>query len=291
MVLIDIHTVPHRKEPLRLYDYVRTAFPSIPSRKQAKKLLDKGSFHVNGQKAGTGTWIKPGDRIDFFDLQIKPPKAYPLELDVIYQDQYLAIVHKPAGVPVSGNFYKTMVNAMVSQIPLSKEQDALAWLKPAHRLDAPTSGLLIVGKTHSCLRLLGELFVSKKISKTYHAVVKGSIPVGGKIGIPLDGKHSETVFKKLKEVPSRRNEGLSLVELHPKTGRTHQLRRHLSYIGHPIIGDKEYDDPKETVTHKGLFLCAVGLSFEHPITKEQLDFSIPTPHKFDSFMQRMQRYK
>lgn len=286
MVLIDTHIVPASQPRVRLYDYVRIAFPTIPSRKASKKLLDKGSFKVNKQRASTGTWIQAGDVLDYFDLQHNPPKAYPLDITIVFEDEHLAVVHKPAGVPVSGNYFKTMVNALVGQIKLSKEPDALGWAKPAHRLDAPTSGLLIVGKTHTCLTKLGELFVNKEIHKTYRAVVKGSTPIKGKIGLALDGKESLSVFRKLREVPSSRNKYLSLVEVYPKTGRTHQIRRHLSGIGHPIIGDKEYDNPENTIKHKGLLLAAVGLEFTHPITGKEVKFTLPTPHKFEALLER-----
>jgi tRNA pseudouridine65 synthase/23S rRNA pseudouridine1911/1915/1917 synthase len=182
---------------------------------------------------------------------------------------------------VSGNQFKTIQNALLFNISPSAKQDSLNWPLPVHRLDNQTSGLLIIAKSKTARVRLGQAFESKvDIAKTYQAVVVGKIDKSGEVSIPVEGKLSLTTYKRLKIVKSLKNEYLSLVELSPKTGRTHQLRIHCSSIGFPILGDKLYGLEGLILKKKGLFLSATSLSFLHPVTSEKLSFSVDTPYKF-----------
>ena len=105
----------------------------------------------------------------------------------------------------------------------------------------------------------------------------------------IEGLQSETVYNLQETVPSLKNEFLSLIKLHPKTGRTHQIRIHLSKLGYPIMGDKLYGEEGNVLKGKGLFLCAIGLGFKHPITSEELNIEISLPHKFVSLLEREKR--
>ena len=269
-----------------MYDYVSSIFPEIPSRSAIKKSITRGKIRVDGETAKTGTWIRPGNKIELMDLEETPPKVYNLDFEIVFQDQHLAIVNKPGGIPVSGNQFKTMQNALVGKFTKSDEPDALQWPKPVHRLDAPTSGLLMVAKTAKSLMLLGQMLERKEIQKKYCAVVQGKPEESGVIRIHIDEKKAETEYKLVEFEPSLRSEYLSLVDLYPKSGRTHQLRIHMSEIGHPIMGDTLYGRPGEILKGKGLFLCAIGLMFTHPITKEDLRIQINEPAKFNSLMAR-----
>jgi RluA family pseudouridine synthase len=236
--------------------------------------------------AKTGTWVRPGQKIELRDLEVKPPKQYHLNFNIVYQDEHFAVVDKPGGIPVSGNQFKTMQNALIGKFDTSSEPDALEWPKPVHRLDAATCGVLLVAKTAKSLMLLGQMLERKEIDKKYCAVVKGDIPEEGVINTLIEEKRSETEYKRVYSVPSLRNGFLSLVDLYPKTGRTHQLRIHMSGAGHPIMGDVIYDREEEVFKGKGLFLCAVGLRFIHPITNEEIVVQIDEPAKFETLMKR-----
>jgi tRNA pseudouridine65 synthase/23S rRNA pseudouridine1911/1915/1917 synthase len=264
----------------------------IPSRKGVKKAISKGELQLNGEKVEGGRWLKNGDVVTFVDLELTPPKSYHLKLDIIFEDQDLALIFKPAGINVSGNQFKTIQNALLYNITPSKNKDALNWPLPVHRLDNQTSGLLIVAKSKIARVKLGQAFENKvDISKTYQAVVIGKIAEVGEIMTDVDGKQSLSTYKRLKIVQSLKNEFLSLVELSPKTGRTHQLRIHCASIGFPILGDKLYGVDGMILKNKGLFLCATGISFTHPVTNESLFFSVETPYKFlKRLMSENERY-
>lgn len=286
LILLQTHTVPLGVEEIRLYEYIADVFQDIPSKSAVKKHIKKGRILLDGKQTKTGTWVKPGQKIEWMDLEEKLPKPYHLNFDIVYQDEHLAVVNKPGGIPVSGNQFMTMQNALVDKLSTSTESDALKYAKPVHRLDAATCGLLLVAKTAKTLMLLGKMLESKIIDKKYCAVVKGEVPDEGEINSPIDGKRSETEYKNVFTVPSLRNGALSLVDLYPKTGRTHQLRIHMSEMGHPIMGDVLYDREEEVFKGKGLFLCAKGLRFNHPITDEELTIQIEEPTKFETLMRR-----
>lgn len=286
LILKQSHIVPEGTPEIRLYDYVGSVFTDLPSRSAIKKSITRGKILVDGEAAKTGTWIRPGQKIDWMDLEETPPKQFNLEFEIEFQDQHFAVVHKPAGIPVSGNQFKTMQNALVDKFEKSNEPDALDWPKPVHRLDAATSGLLIVAKTAKALMLLGQMFENKEIQKKYCAVVQGKIEEEGQIKFQIDDKKAETNFKLVEFTPSLRSDFLSLVDLYPKTGRTHQLRIHLSKLGFPIMGDTLYGRAGEVLKGKGLFLCAIGLRLVHPITNEEIIVQIDEPSKFESLMSR-----
>jgi len=286
MPVIKTHIVPKEFEEIRLYDYVQQIFPTIPSRKGVKKAIAREEILVDGQKTSTGHWIKAGQKIELLESTANPPKEYILKLEIVFEDEYLAVINKPAGIPVSGNQFRTIQNALIGNISLSKEADALRWPKPVHRLDGPTSGLLIVAKTAKALVKLGQQFEQKTIQKKYAAIVMGESPEKGIVASDVDGLKSLSEYKTLQTINSLRSKHLSWVELSPKTGRTHQLRIHMSSIGYPILGDKLYGDEGHVLEGKGLFLCALGLELTHPITGRLLALEIDIPYKFTTLLAR-----
>lgn len=286
MPVIKTHIVPKEFEEIRLYDYVQQIFPTIPSRKGVKKAIAREEILVDGQKTSTGHWIKAGQKIELLESTANPPKEYILKLEIVFEDEYLAVINKPAGIPVSGNQFRTIQNALIGNISLSKEADALRWPKPVHRLDGPTSGLLIVAKTAKALVKLGQQFEQKTIQKKYAAIVMGESPEKGIVASDVDGLKSLSEYKTLQTINSLRSKHLSWVELSPKTGRTHQLRIHMSSIGYPILGDKLYGDEGHVLEGKGLFLCALGLELTHPITGGLLALEIDIPYKFTTLLAR-----
>jgi len=254
-----------------------------------KKAIKKGMVLIDGEVANTGRWVATGQQIQLIDLALPPAKIYQFALPVIYEDEAIAVINKPAGIVVSGNQHRTVQNALAYNLTVSTAPDAFRIAKPVHRLDHATSGLLLIAKTRKARVFLGEQLETRQIQKRYQAVVVGKMEESGLIEEPITGKASSTRFECIQTVRSLRDDYLSFVNLFPLTGRTHQLRIHLSSVEHAIVGDKLYGVAGKTLKGKGLFLCAVGLAFTHPTTKETLTIKINAPAKFTSFMERAQR--
>lgn len=202
-----------------------------------------------------------------------------LTLEVLWEDDYLAVIYKPAGLLVSGNKAKTVSNALQYNLKTSTITDAVR-PQPIHRLDFATSGLLLIGKTATAIRELGKLFENKEIEKNYLAITIGSMQPSGTIDTPIDEKDSLSSFSILKTVVSPKYNFLNLVKLTPYTGRRHQLRKHCAHIGNPILGDAIYSDKETILKGKGLFLHAKSLNFTHPFTQEKLVIEKEVPKKF-----------
>lgn len=289
MKIIKTHIVPEGTEPARFSDYAMRIFTVIPSRNGIKKAIKRGDFLIDGVKAETGTWVKPGQAINHYEAGGAEVPVYRTELRIVYEDNFIAVVNKPSGISVSGNRFKTVENALPFNLAGSTAEDALKRPAPVHRLDSPTSGLLLAAKTILARINLGSSFENGNIKKRYRAVVKGKIETGGRIESEIDGRGSVTDYIPVRSVRSIKNEWVTLVDLFPLTGRTHQLRRHMAGSGHPVIGDKQYGIPGDLFRGKGLFLAAVELSFNHPVTGIPLNIKIDEPEKFRTFIEREER--
>jgi RluA family pseudouridine synthase len=289
MIVQETHLVPEGIKNVRLSAYARIAFPSIPSRKGADKVIKRGELRINGSTAGTGDWVESGQRLERIDSQRTAPKAYRRPLDVVFEDDDLAVINKPPGLEVSGNKFKTVENALAHNLTPSTRADALPWARPVHRLDYSTSGLLLVAKNAGTQVSLGRQFEERTVQKRYCAVVTGLTQPSGTIEAPLRGLAALSRFTFVESVCSLRNGHLTLVHLIPVTGRTHQLRIHMADSGHPIVGDKKYGPENQVLKGKGLFLAATRLCFQHPATKQEMTISCETPHKFASLLEREQR--
>lgn len=180
---------------------------------------------------------------------------------------------------VSGNSFKTITNALAQNIQRSHLPDATK-PQPVHRLDYATTGILLVGKTSSSIRTLNRMFEDKKIEKTYYAVTIGEMNDQGKITSEIEGKKSQSNYKLCKSVSSKRFGKLNLVKLNPRTGRRHQLRKHLSGIDNPILGDAAYGIKNLILSGKGLYLHAYSLNFIHPFTNKQVYLKDEFPQRF-----------
>lgn len=231
-----------------------------------------------------------GMHIALFSAGERTVKPYPLPLEIVYEDEDLVIVNKAPGLPSSGNLYRTLEAALAHNLTLPAQTGYLRQPKPVHRLDSLTSGLLIAAKTIACRYELGRLFENGHVQKTYQALVMGATPAAGTIRQPVEGKPAETDFERITSVRSLKNDYLTLLRLHPKTGRTHQLRLHCAHEGFPIYGDPLYAG--HTIRNKGLFLTATDLAFPHPITGHPMDVHIELPSKFSARMQNeLRRWK
>ena len=280
MQLLETHIAEEQKKPIRFQEYGVGIFKTITTKSGIKKGIKKKIIFIDGALATTSKYIFGGEKIELFNVDNQPGiKELKLNLKILFEDDYLAIIFKPVGILVSGNKLVTIANGLTHNLKKSKQPDAVK-PQPIHRLDYPTSGVLLIGKTSSAIRNLSQLFEKKEIQKTYIAISVGRMEKTGEIKDLIDEKEAFTAFKVLRTVTSERFEFLNLVKLKPTTGRKHQLRRHLYSIGNPILGDKEYFLDHKILNGKGLYLHASSLEFIHPFTKEKLLVTEELPKKF-----------
>lgn len=286
-ILTQIKTPLAINKEERILEYLLKNNDVITSRNGLKKAFKKHRVIIEGEVLKGNEWVQPNQLITIIAEEETPPKIYPLELEIIFEDDDMAVIYKPAGEVVSGNQFKTIENALLHNLKMSSLLDAMPWPKPCHRLDAPTSGLLLIAKTRLARVKLGQQFETKEIKKKYHAITMGQFTdKEGDIRLDLEEKKCHSSFKVVEEVPSLRSGYLTLVQLEPHTGRTHQLRKHLAMIGHPIVGDNEYGEEGNTLKGKGLFLSSTSVSFQHPRTLKKLSFTVDIPAKFTSLFDR-----
>ena len=280
MCILESHIAKKQKEQIRIQEYAVGIFNTVPTKSGIKKAIKKKLILVNGLPTSTARIIIGGEKITLLNPKNKPlRKSLILRLAITFEDDYLAIIEKPPGILVNGNKFKTIDNALQQNLKKSSQIDAVR-PRPIHRLDYPTSGLLLIGKTSSTIRALNQLFEHKKIKKKYYAITIGKMNLKGAIKTYINKKTAITNYKTIQSVKSNRFEFLNLVELSPRTGRRHQLRIHLSSIGNPILGDQEYGIKSLILKGKGLYLHASQLDFKHPITKDKLSITSNLPKKF-----------
>jgi len=280
--IINTYTISSEEVGMRFSAFCESFVREFPSKSAVKKAIVKGKLRLNGNFSKGAVWMKKGDVVSVIDLELTPPKIFKMELEVMFEDDFMAIVNKPAGITVSGNQFKTIVNCLPYNLKPSLVKDALPWPLPVHRLDNLTSGVLIIAKTRKARVVLGQMFENKTIRKEYHALVMGKLEGDGIMNSDIEGKASETIFKSISSVPSLQNDFLSLIQLSPTTGRTHQIRIHLASLGFPILGDTLYAE--KTLQHKGLFLAATKICLMHPVLNDEICIQINLPSKFQNRM-------
>lgn len=281
-------------------DKVLSDLMADESRSQLKEAIDKGNVTVNGSLTKPKYPVQPGDEIV---ITIPDPVALDLEpenipLDIVYEDDDVIVVNKPAGMvvhPSPGHPDHTLVNALLYHSPLSTINGTY---RPGivHRIDKDTSGLLMVAKNDNAHRSLAAQLKNKTNLREYIALVHGVIKQDeGTIDAPLgrspkdrkrqaivaDGRHAVTHFKVLE-----RYLNYTLISCWLETGRTHQIRVHMKSIGHPLAGDPLYG-PRKTINGSGQFLHAKKLGFKHPVTGKQLVFEAPLPDDFERVLRRL----
>lgn len=266
------------------------------SRSQVTKMIKASEVLVNGKKEKPGYMVKTGDIITV-DHEEEEVKAVPekMDLDIVYEDDDIIVVNKANGVvvhPAPGNYHGTLVNGLLYH---SKLSDINGEFRPGivHRIDADTTGLLVVAKNNKAHMNLAKQLEEKTTYRKYVALVWGVIPNDtGEIDAPIgrslkdrkkmainpDGKEAITHFRVLK-----RFKDASLIELKLETGRTHQIRVHMEYIGHPVVNDPVYGRRK-LIDDTGQCLHAKELGFKHPTTGEYMQFDSELPDKFLNIM-------
>ncbi|MBN7275253.1 RluA family pseudouridine synthase [Ligilactobacillus pobuzihii] len=285
----------------RLDQVLSVVFPEY-SRSMIKKMLTSNDILVNEQSAKPRYQVKAGDHVEL--TEPKPQKldleAENIPLDIVYEDDDVLVVNKPAGMvvhPAAGHPDHTLVNALLYHCPLSQINGKL---RPGivHRIDRDTSGLLMVAKNDQAHRSLSQQLKDKTTSRYYLALVHGNMKENrGTIDAPLgrspkDRKKQAVVANGRKAVTHfevlRRYQAYTLIKCQLETGRTHQIRVHLKYIGHPVAGDPVYG-PKKTLAGKGQYLHAAELGFTHPVTGDRLDFKAELPDYFKNILSRLDK--
>lgn len=270
------------------------------SRSQLKELLASGNLKVNGETKKPKYQVKSGDK-----LTLDPPAIKSLDLvaenialDIVYEDDDVLVVNKPQGMvvhPSAGHESHTLVNALLYHCPLSTINGTF---RPGivHRIDKDTSGLLMVAKNDQAHQSLAAQLKNKTNIREYLALVHGNIkedqgvidaPIGRspkdrkKQAVVATGKPAITHFRVLKRFGQ-----YTYIACRLETGRTHQIRVHMKYIGHPLAGDPLYG-PKKTLPGKGQYLHAAKLGFKHPVTGKELLFEAPLPAYFAEALKKL----
>jgi 23S rRNA pseudouridine955/2504/2580 synthase len=199
-------------------------------------------------------------------------------LDLLYEDQWIIVFNKDAGLPVPRAAEVDDRNLVEMGRKLLADRGIEGKLRPVNRLDRGTSGVIFMAKGPTAAGMFGRMVKEEGLSKLYLAVAEGSLPEEGSINIPLEGKESETRFRLIFH-----GDGCSLAAVYPITGRMHQIRRHLSLYGHPVLGDRRYGGPP-LPEFTGIPLHSYRTAFTHPATGQRTVIFAPLPEQFLSFL-------
>lgn len=271
------------------------------TRSHIKLLIENGDATLNGKIVKAGEKLRIGDEISVVLPEVKKVETLPedIELDIIYQDDDLAVINKPQGMvvhPACGNYEHTLVNALLFK--LDNLSGINGEIRPGivHRLDKNTSGLLVVAKNDRAHNILAKQIAEKTCSRVYRALLSGvlkneegvietyiarSKENRKKMAVCPDGegKYAKTHYKVIKLY-----RGYSYVEFSLATGRTHQIRVHSKHIGFPVVGDDVYGRKDKRFNLNGQLLHAYMLSFNHPTTNERMTFTAPLPDYFEKVL-------
>mgnify|MGYP004465990575 CR=1 FL=1 len=268
------------------------------SRTLISKMIDNGYILVNDKLTKNNYKVKENDIIKIDESFKEETNIEPeeMKLNIVYEDNDIMIVNKPSGMvvhPGNGNYSGTLVNGLMYYT--NSLSDINGEIRPGivHRIDKDTSGLIIIAKNNKTHEILSDYFKNKTITRTYIALVKGEISTNsGTIDAPIgrsdkDRKKMAVTSKNSKNAIThftvlKRYKGYTLIKCKLDTGRTHQIRVHMNYIGHPVYNDPVYTNDK--CSDFGQFLHSYSMEFIHPITKEKMYFECPLPEYFTEFL-------
>ncbi len=289
-------------ENIRLDKLIANKYSDL-SRTNIQKLIDDNKITVNNKVQKASYKVMEKDEIKIEEIEAKTIDLKPqnIPLDIIYEDDDIIVINKQKGLvvhPANGNPDGTLVNAIMAIC-----KDSLSGIggeiRPGivHRLDKDTSGLIIVAKNDKAHINLSEQIKNREVKKTYIALVRGVIkeneatinmPIARstkdrkKMAVSKDGKNAITHFKVLK-----RYDKYTLIEVNIETGRTHQIRVHMSQIGYPIVGDNVYSNGKNPFGVVGQMLHSAKLTFRHPITNKEMNLEAPLPEYFVEVLNKL----
>ena len=298
---ILIITAEECHSSMRIDKFLSLAAAEV-SRSMAAKLISEGNVRVNGRAVSKSCVINAGDEISAVipEPQALDVKAENIPLEIIYEDDHLLVVNKPKGMvvhPAAGNYTGTLVNALMYHCG-DRLSSINGVIRPGivHRIDKNTSGLLIVAKTDAAHTGLAAQIKEHSFTREYSAIVCGHLKEQtGTVNAPIgrhptdrkkmtvterNSKHAVTHYTVIEEYPK-----YSFVRLRLETGRTHQIRVHMSYIGHPVLGDDVYGKPFKGL--EGQCLHAGRIGFVHPITNEYMEFNSELPQYFCEAMEKV----
>ena len=269
------------------------------TRSKIQKMIENGNILVNNNKVKSSYTLKENDNVEVTDY-VEETDILPenISLDIYYEDNDLIVVNKPSGMvvhPAPGNYSGTLVNALMYHTNNLSTVNSSIRPGIVHRIDADTSGLLLVAKNDKSHNLLAEAIQKKEVVREYIALVDGVInedtatidaPIGRDVNnrkkMCVTGSNSKEAITHIRVLERYKN--ATLIRCKLETGRTHQIRVHLSYIGHPVINDPVYNSKKLIDKDFGQMLHAEKLGFVHPTTKEYMEFTAPVPAKFNEIL-------
>lgn len=270
------------------------------TRSKIQKMIESGNILVNGIKVKDSYKLKENDNIEITEL-IEETDIVPenIPLDIYYEDDDLIVINKPSGMvvhPAPGNYTGTLVNALLYHTKNLSTVNTLVRPGIVHRIDADTSGLLLVAKNDKAHNILAEAIQKKEVTREYIALVEGIIsedtatidaPIGrdtnNRKKMCVTSENSKDAITHLKVIERLNN--ATLIRCKLETGRTHQIRVHLNYIGHSIVNDPVYGKKKLIDGEFGQMLHAEKIGFVHPTTKEYMEFTSPVPDKFKEILE------
>ncbi len=287
------------EENIRLDQYLANSLDR--SRSKIQKDIKEGLVCVNGKTVNSSYILNIDDEISITERQNIDSniKSSDIDVDVVYEDEYLLVINKQSGLvvhPAPGHYTDTLVNALATKFKLSNMDSDRPGI--VHRIDKDTSGLMLVAKDEKTHEKLSEMIKNKEVERIYISLVHGVINHDtGTIDAPIgrdpnnrqkmcvtdkNSKDSITHFKVLKRYKDK-----TLVECKLETGRTHQIRVHFNYINHPVVGDPIYGK-KTNVTEFGQYLHSKSIRFTHPITNQELYFEVDLPKEFKDMLENLE---
>ena len=294
---MNIKEVIVEEDNIRLDSYLSNALDI--SRSKIQKLIKEDKVLVNDKKERESYKVKTGDKIvinDSLDFSINV-EAEDIPLDIVYEDDYLMIINKESEMvvhPAPGNYNHTLVNALLYHFNINSTKN----MRPGivHRLDKDTSGLMIVAKDEKMLEVLSNMIKEKKVKREYLAIVEGVIgPESATIEAPIGRDKNNREKMTVTDVNSKdarthikvlqRFKNNTYIRCILDTGRTHQIRVHLKYIGHPVVNDPLYGN--KNATSFGQMLHSTSIDFIHPVTNEHIHYEVEPPKEFKDYLDKL----
>lgn len=298
-IMVDI-----KQEGLRIDQLLAQKMENM-SRSRIQKLIEQGNITVGDKQVKPNYKVRQGDAVKIVlpepvTLDVKPED---IDIEMLYEDDDIAVVNKPQGMvvhPAAGNYTGTLVNALMAKCSSLSTINGVIRPGIVHRIDKDTSGVLIIAKNDAAHHSLAEQIKVHSVKRIYYAIVEGIIKQdSGTVDAPIgrhpverkkmtivnkNGRRAVTHYKVIERF--RHN---TLIEARLETGRTHQIRVHMAYIGHPLVGDPVYGYKKQRFNLKGQVLHARTLGIIHPSTGEYMEFTTPLPQYFQKLIEILRR--